>query len=132
MPVSRDQILDHVRNHRPLRPRELARALRIPGKDYNRFRRLIQKLVLEGDLVKLRSNRYGASRDSSTLQGRLSVNPAGFGFVIPESDESDVYISAFNKGTALHGDKVVVLRLPKRKRGPAPSSEAPGSTSAAT
>ena len=52
MPVSRDQILDHVRNHRPLRPRELARALRIPGKDYNRFRRLIQKLVLEGDLVK--------------------------------------------------------------------------------
>ena len=118
MPVSRDQILDHVRNHRPLRPRELARALRIPGKDYNRFRRLIQKLVLEGDLVKLRSNRYGASRDSSTLQGRLSVNPAGFGFVIPESDESDVYISAFNKGTALHGDKVVVLRLPKRKRGP--------------
>jgi ribonuclease R len=118
MTVSRDSILQHLRTHRPLRARELARALKIPAKEYQRFRRLIQKMARDGDLVKLRNSRYGASGDTAPLVGRLTINPAGFGFIIPENGEADVFVSAGNLGTGLHGDKVIARRLPGIKRGP--------------
>ena len=41
------------------------------------------------------------------VEGRLQVNPSGFGFVVPESGE-DVYIAAANLTEAMHGDRVAV------------------------
>ncbi len=45
--------------------------------------------------------------------GRLQCNPAGYGFVAPETrgtGQSDVFVSAVNIREALHGDRVVVRR----------------------
>jgi len=41
------------------------------------------------------------------VEGRLQVNPSGFGFVVPESGE-DIYIAAANLTEAMHGDRVAV------------------------
>src|SRR5690348_2027563 len=49
------------------------------------------------------------------VEGRLEVNPAGFGFVVPdvdvahgESPRVDIYIAAANLTEAMHGDRVLV------------------------
>ena len=47
--------------------------------------------------------------------GRLTTNPGGFGFVVPEHGEpsgalragGDIYIAAANLTEAMHGDRVV-------------------------
>jgi ribonuclease R len=41
------------------------------------------------------------------VEGRLQVNPSGFGFVVPESGD-DIYIAAANLTEAMHGDRVAV------------------------
>ena len=57
--------------------------------------------------------------------GRLTCNPAGFGFVVPEARasgargrEGDVYVSAVNMKEALHGDKVVARVERHTPKGP--------------
>jgi ribonuclease R len=45
------------------------------------------------------------------VEGRLEVNPAGFGFVVPQDvhpeDRVDIYIAAANVAEAMHGDRVL-------------------------
>src|SRR5438876_285105 len=45
------------------------------------------------------------------VEGRLQVNPAGFGFVVPDkaqpADRNDIYIAAANLTEAMHGDRVL-------------------------
>ena len=45
------------------------------------------------------------------VEGRLEVNPAGFGFVVPQDvdpqDRVDIYIAAANIAEAMHGDRVL-------------------------
>ena len=46
------------------------------------------------------------------VEGRLEVNPAGFGFVAPDDtkpgERNDIYIAAANLTEAMHGDRVLV------------------------
>ena len=110
MPISRDRVLAYVRQEagRPLKIRELARALRVPEIDYRGFRRLVRQLEREGALVRLRNGRYGPPDRLNLTVGRLSVNPEGFGFVTRDAAGPDIFIGATGLGAALHGDRVVV------------------------
>ena len=71
MSVSRDQVLNFVRqqHRRPLKIRELARALRVSDRAYSDFRRLIRCMVRDGTLVKLRHSRYGIPSEQNLVVG---------------------------------------------------------------
>ena len=47
-------------------------------------------------------------KNFGTVEGKLTVNRRGFGFVIPDDGEKDIYIDSENLGGALDGDKVKV------------------------
>ncbi len=52
------------------------------------------------------------------LAGKLSIHPAGYGFLISEkAGEPDVFIAAENVGTAMHGDRVVARISPEPPAG---------------
>src|SRR4051812_44594583 len=55
------------------------------------------------------------------IEGRLHVNPAGFGFVVPTGAAShagtDIYISKENLTEAMHGDRVLARIERKTARG---------------
>src|SRR5262245_44830103 len=108
-------IRDHV--HHPATARELARLLRIPREDRKSFSRQLKALADRGELVRIRGNRFGLPEKMDLVVGRLTTNPAGFGFVVPEhqerDDEKDVYIAAANLTEAMHGDRVVA-RIERR------------------
>ncbi|MCM2257450.1 MAG: hypothetical protein NDJ94_17575, partial [Vicinamibacteria bacterium] len=56
------------------------------------------------------SRNPGPRARTNTVVGRLTCNPAGFGFVVPDQrreGESDVYVSADNLKDAMHGDRVI-------------------------
>ena len=118
MSVSRDQVLAFInqRAERPLKIRELARALRISDQSYPNFRRLIRQMANDGTLVKLRHNRYGAPSNHHLTTGRISIHPNGYGLLAREDGDPDIFIGASRIGQALHGDRALV-RITRRAQG---------------
>lgn len=58
--------------------------------------------------VRVRGKRCRPAGGMPLTVGRLTVNPRGFGFVIPERGGRDVYVAGVDLGSALHGDRVAV------------------------
>ena len=116
MPL-RDDLIQLIRDnvHHPATAKELAQTLRVPREERASFKRQLKALVAEGALLQIRGNRFGLPEKMDLVVGKLTTNPGGFGFVVPEGSEGvpraerqDVYISAANLTEAMHGDRVVV------------------------
>src|SRR5205085_6805818 len=78
----------------------------------------------DGELVTLSGGRVGLPARLDLVVGRLTTNPGGFGFVVPESGDggraADVYIGRDNLKEAMNGDRVVARverTSPKGKEG---------------
>ena len=95
----------------PATPRELLQRLKIPREQRPTFKRLLSDLVASGALVQTRGHRYGIPDRMNLAVGRITTNPRGFGFVVPdrpvEDVEGDIYIAGSNLNQAMHGDRVV-------------------------
>ena len=96
----------------PITARELARLLRVPRDERVAFKRDLKRLVMSGQLVQVRGNRFALPETEALVAGRLHTNPGGFGFVTPDDAEPgekrDVYVAAANLAEAMHGDRVLV------------------------
>ena len=113
---AREDLLQLIRDnvHHPATARELAQLLKIPREERASFKRQLKALVNDGGLLQLRGNRFGVADKMDVVVGRLTTNPGGFGFVVPEgsegakrADRQDVYIAGGNLIEAMHGDRVV-------------------------
>ena len=106
---------------KPVTVRELVRRLDL-GKDERReLKAVLRTLIADGEVVKIRGTRLGLPDRMNLVVGRLSCNPAGFGFVQPEHrkpGQADVYVAAANLKEALHGDRVVVRVEHRSPKGP--------------
>jgi ribonuclease R len=103
-----EQIRDRV--HHPATAREIAQILRIPREERAAFKRQLKSLVTAGELLQVRGNRFGVPDKMDVVVGKLSTNPRGFGFVVPEQSDGerkDVYIASTNLLEAMHGDRVI-------------------------
>ncbi|CAI2717795.1 ribonuclease R [Nitrospina watsonii] len=106
----------HEKTSRPMKFSELMKTLGIPETQRREFRHLIKDLANEGSVVKLRGGRYGLPDEMSLVSGQLHGHPDGYGFLIREGDEPDIYISRQKMGGAMHQDKIVV-RIESQYRG---------------
>ena len=78
------------------------------------LKKLLDNLrILEEGYTVYRSNKdkYMLFENSHLLKGRLRVNKKGFGFVIVDGRDEDIYIDAKNMNGALNNDLVVVEEL---------------------
>ena len=125
MPISRDQVLAVARQQskRPLKMRELARALCVSDRDYPAFRRLIRHMERDGILVKLRRNGYGVPADHGLAVGRIGIQASGYGLLAPEDGGEEIFISAKHIGSALPGDRVAVRVTGGARGGNRPEGE---------
>lgn len=123
------RIEDHLAydNYRPSEPDEVRRQMRVPDEDEGAFARAVEQLAAEGRLEiggdgKLRLPRY-----AEEAEGRLKLNPRGFGFLVPDhpTREGDLFIPAGMAKDALNGDRVRVKVF--RKGGPAGARPGRGS-----
>ncbi|MBE0676149.1 MAG: ribonuclease R, partial [Bacteroidales bacterium] len=61
------------------------------------------------------SYRIKAAGTAGTITGTIDMTRQGYGFLVTEEHDQDIFISARNLRTALHGDKVKVRLLVMRK-----------------
>ncbi len=111
--LNQEQLLQLIRDKvdHPATPKELLQRLRIPREQRATVKRLLGQLVAAGSLVETRGNRYGLPDRMNLIVGRITTNPRGFGFVVPdqrpEDISGDIYIAGSNLNQAMHGDRVV-------------------------
>lgn len=117
MKITHQQILKFMREsvYRPLTMRELIKGFNVPAEERSTFRRLIRDLVNEGEIVKVRGNKYGLPEKMNLVTGVIEGHPDGYGFVIPEGGGDDLFVNLRNMREVMHGDKVV-CRVESAKR----------------
>src|SRR5207247_1509506 len=96
------------KDYRPLNKIEIARKLGVSGRARVALRGTLRDLERAGEIARIRKDRYVLPAEADLVTGKLSVHPAGYGFLTSEKPgEPDVFIAAENVGTGMHGDRVV-------------------------
>src|SRR5881398_1060753 len=106
----REQVLALLarKDYRPLNKVDIARRLGFGGSERVALRKTLLELEHAGEIARIRKNRYVPPAEADLVAGKLSIHPAGYGFLSPEkSGDPDIFIAAENIGTAMHGDRVV-------------------------
>lgn len=105
----RQAIIDLLEDHgRPLKRKDLFVRLGVESAESREImRRRLKAMIRDGQLVKNRRNAYGLPEKMDLVRGRISAHRDGFGFVIPENGEPDLYLSPRQMQQVLHGDRVL-------------------------
>jgi ribonuclease R len=124
----RAEILRLIRDpkYRPLDKIEIANALGYGAAQRNEVRRTLRDLEKEGEIARIRKNRYVQPDTADLVTGTLSVHEAGYSFLTNEKQgQADLFIAAENTGTAMHGDRVVarIIRGAEFSRARTPRAE---------
>ena len=102
---------------RPLKPKELARALEVQASDYRDFRKFLRELLGTGELYRVKGGRFAPPSRINLAVGHLAFIRSGAAFLVNEKPgEEDVFVPASSLSNAYHRDKVVV-RLEHRRGG---------------
>jgi ribonuclease R len=119
MKYTQKQIIEKIKakTGKPMLVRELMHQLKLTSEDRHDLKGALNELVLSGDIVKTRGNRYGLPEKMDLETGKFQAHPQGYGFVIPEKKgKTDVYISARGRLDAMDGDKVITRVSPPAGR----------------
>ena len=92
----------------PLRAKELAKALQIPGRGYRAFRDLLQQMERRGNLYRVKGQRYAIPEKINLRVGVLQVTRNEDGFVVGDDGSRDVFVPGSLLDSAMDGDQVVV------------------------
>lgn len=106
---SREAILAVLTERNELLPfRELADALDVRGeRDEDAFNRRLRAMERDGQILKNRRGLYGLARKMDMVAGRVSGHPDGFGFLIPDEEGEDLFLSPAEMRQVMHGDRVM-------------------------
>ena len=106
----REQLLALLsrKDYRPLNQIEIANKLGVGGRTRLALRSTLRDLERAGEIARIRKDRYVLPAEADLVTGKLSLNPAGYGFLTSDKPgEPDVFIAAENVGTAMHRDRIV-------------------------
>jgi len=83
---------------------------------------ILRELTKKGTVKEIYQGKYSARVSRGYITGTIDMTRMGYGFVVSDDIEEDVFVAAKNLRTALHGDKVKVW-LYARKKGSRPEGE---------
>ena len=118
--ASRESLLEEIeRAGQPLTHEQLAGVLKIYERTdkYEALGRRLGAMVRDGQLVRNRRGEFLPVDEANLIRGRVSAHPDGFGFLINEYGGDDIFLSAKQMRTVLHGDRVVVHIVGTDRRG---------------
>ena len=100
----------------PLSAENLRRHLRVPPDREPEFERTLRKLERDGEVARIKGDRYIRPSEADLIPGRIRMNRAGKGFLQPDDTGlKEIAIPESATGTALHEDRVLVRRDVRRK-----------------
>lgn len=117
--ASREYILQIITNHGvPITFERLCERLKLhQDEQFDALRARLGAMLRDGQLLKNRKHGYMIVEKANFHPGTVSAHPDGFGFLIPDDDSGDFYLSAKEMRTVLHGDRVVVRKASESRRG---------------
>jgi len=103
--------------YRPLTMKELIKNFNISSENRSSFRTLIRGLASDGEIIKIKGNRFGLPEKMNLVTGIVQGHPDGYGFVIPEDGGEDLFINPRSMREVMHGDKVICRAESAQKGG---------------
>ena len=82
----------------------------------------LKEMKKNGILREVQAGRFKLKQQGAMIRGTVDMTRMGYAFIITDDIEEDVFVSNRNLNTALHGDKVKV-RLLVRRKGNRPEGE---------
>ncbi len=76
---------------------------------------ILKELTKQGSVQELYHGKYRVKQTRGYITGTVDMTRMGYGFISTEDLDDDVFVTAKNLKTALHGDKVKVWLYAKRK-----------------
>lgn len=97
--------------------KQIAKRLNVSDNDEKRLiSDVLNELAKKGIIKEVYQGKFKSKAPARAyITGTVDMTRMGYGFVISDEIEDDVFISAKNLKTALHGDKVKVWLFAKRK-----------------
>jgi len=107
--ASRELILEHlVAAGKPLDFDEIAERAGIANDDqFEALRRRLRAMERDGQLLFNRRGAYLPVNQADLIRGRVIGHPDGFGFVVPDDQSGDLFLSPRQMRGVLHGDRVL-------------------------
>ncbi len=81
------------------------------------LRNRLGAMVRDGQLVVDRRNVYAIASKMELVAGRISAHPDGFGFLVTDKSEEDIFLSMRQMRAVFHGDKAMVRVRGRDRRG---------------
>ncbi len=105
--MEKETLFELIQNHNKLRSaEEWAIYLKLKDEELESFFSLVYQLQSNYELITTKKGKLQLIEESDLIQGTLSINPKGFGFV--DGENESIYIPSDNFNTAMDGDKVLV------------------------
>ena len=99
----------------PMKTKEIAILLNVPKSERAELQEVLDALVKEGSIGVSKKGKYGKP-ENTALIGTYESTKRGFGFVVIEGREDDIFVSEKDSCGAFHMDKVKVVITSERKK----------------
>ncbi len=117
--ASREYILEYLEKvGRPAYFGQIRDDLKIKGDESQEalsFR--LKAMLRDGQLMQDRRGRYCIMKRLNLFRGKVVGHVDGFGFVIPDDGDDDLYLSAKEMRSVMHGDIVLAFEIGRDKKG---------------
>ena len=104
------------KSYTPLTLPQLAVALDLPRKQTPKLKKILEKLLSDGSVAKVKGDRYGVSGDLNLVAGKVAFRQSGGAFLDIPNPDGSIEIRPEDTGVALNGDKVLARILPNSFR----------------
>jgi ribonuclease R len=100
--IDRGTVLELLKGeNRPLVLRDFVRRLDLTHEEKRALKVLLNEMVSEGQIVRIKGRRYGISSGVNLLVGHLQCHADGYGFVVAdEGDRPDIFVKPKDLGEA--------------------------------
>ncbi len=96
--------------------KQISKRLNITGSyDQQQVSDILRELTKKGEIQEIYHGKYKVKVSRGYITGTVDMTRMGYGFISTDDLEDDVFVTAKNLKTALHGDKVKVWLYAKRK-----------------
>ena len=100
----------------PMKAKEIAMVLGVPKEQKEELKKVLDTLVEDGKITLSKRGKYTKGQ-TKRFTGIFQAHPRGFGFVIQEGVENDVFISEENINGAFQGDEVEFIITKSQEAG---------------
>lgn len=116
---SRTTILNLLNTESQLmKAEQIADLLKVDkGEMFDDLRARLGRMEEDGELIRNRRDGYGLATKLDLIPGTILANAEGYGFLRPDADGEDLYLSPYEMRKVMHGDRVLASLVRRDRRG---------------